>query len=144
MKKLSKELVIPNSQAHLAEADEFLESNLNTTGLDESTVADIAISATELINNAILHGNKGDSTKSVKIRLNVDNEKIEVEIIDQGTGFDLKSIPDPLADENLMKEVGRGIFIARSLVDSLVFDTEPSWGTKATLTKYYSESNSSN
>jgi hypothetical protein len=43
-----------------------------------------------------------------------------------------------------MKEVGRGIFIARSLVDSLVFDIEPSWGTKATLTKYHSESNLSN
>ena len=141
--KLNKELIIPNSQKHLPEADDFIESNLTEAGFEESIVYDIAISTTELINNAILHGNKGDSTREVKIRLSIDDEKIEVDVIDQGSGFDLTSIPDPLAEENLLKEVGRGIFIARSLMDKLDFGSEPGWGTKATLTKYLTKITSS-
>ncbi len=136
MKELKKELVIPNSQNNLAEADDFIESNLETLGIDKSLIADIAISATELINNAILHGNGGDTSKQVKIRLKVQNKTVFVDIVDQGKGFDPTIIPDPLAEENLLKEVGRGIFIARSLVDELEFDREPGWGTKASITKY--------
>lgn len=142
MKKLKKELVIPSSQTHLPEADDFIESNLVEIGIDQSLTADIAISATEMINNAILHGNGGNSSKKVMIRLVVDDEKLEISILDQGSGFDLSSVPDPLAEENLMKEVGRGIFIARSLVDRIEFDTEPGWGTKATLTKFLAEETS--
>jgi serine/threonine-protein kinase RsbW len=136
VKELKKELIIPNSQNNLAEADDFIESNLETLGVDKSLIADIAISATELINNAILHGNGGDTSKQVKIRLEVENKTVIVEIVDQGKGFDPTIIPDPLAEENLLKEVGRGIFIARSLVDELRFDREPGWGTKASITKY--------
>ncbi|MCK4656965.1 MAG: ATP-binding protein [candidate division Zixibacteria bacterium] len=136
MKELKRELIIPNSQNNLAEADDFIESNLETLGVDKSLIADIAISATELINNAILHGNGGDTSKQVKIRLEVENKTVIVEIVDQGKGFDPTIIPDPLAEENLLKEVGRGIFIARSLVDELRFDREPGWGTKASITKY--------
>jgi serine/threonine-protein kinase RsbW len=136
VKELKKELVIPNSQNNLAEADDFIESNLETLGIDKSLIADIAISATELINNAILHGNRGDTSKQVKIRLEVENKTVIVDIVDQGKGFDPTIIPDPLAEENLLKEVGRGIFIARSLVDELQFDREPGWGTKASITKY--------
>jgi serine/threonine-protein kinase RsbW len=136
VKELKKELIIPNSQNNLAEADDFIESNLETLGIDKSLIADIAISATELINNAILHGNGGDTSKKVKIRLEVDNKTVIIDIVDQGKGFDPTIIPDPLAEENLLKEVGRGIFIARSLVDELRFDREPGWGTRASITKY--------
>ena len=139
MKNLEKELIIPSSQEHLSEADEFIESTLAELGVDGSLVADIAITSTELINNAILHGNKGDAGKRVKIRLAVKNETVKIDIIDQGDGFDPTNIPDPLAKENLLKEVGRGIFIVKSLVDSLEFDQEPGWGTKATLTKNLSD-----
>jgi serine/threonine-protein kinase RsbW len=89
-----------------------------------------------LINNAILHGNGGDTSKQVKIRLEVENKTVIVDIVDQGKGFDPTIIPDPLAEENLLKEVGRGIFIARSLVDELQFGREPGWGTRASITKY--------
>jgi serine/threonine-protein kinase RsbW len=140
--ELKKELVIPNSQSHLAEVDDFIESNLESLGIDKSLIIDIAISATELINNAIIHGNKGDPSKKVKIRLEFVDGTVSVDIVDQGGGFDPTDIPDPLAEENLLKEVGRGIFIARSLVDKLHFDREPGWGTRASITKHLPGENS--
>jgi len=141
VKKLNKELTIASSQHSLQEADDFIESTLEELGIDKSIVADVAITSTELINNAILHGNKGDASKKVMIRLQVDDDTICVDIIDQGDGFDATSVPDPLAEENLLKEVGRGIFIVKSLVDSLEYDNEPGWGTKASLKKSVSGEN---
>ena len=40
---------------------------------------------------------------------------LEVHIKDEGKGFDLNSIPDPLLPENLTKDSGRGIFIIKNL-----------------------------
>ena len=136
MRELDKELVIANSQEHLAEVDDFIESNLEKLGIDKSLIVDIAISVTELINNAIIHGNKGDPSKKVKVRLAVEDGTVCVDIVDQGEGFDPSSVPNPLAEENLLKEVGRGIFIARSLVDDLQFHREPGWGTRASMVKH--------
>ena len=46
-----------------------------------------------------------------------------VRVQDQGKGFRLEDVPDPLADENLLKSSGRGIFLMRSFMDE--FNVEP-------------------
>jgi len=40
-----------------------------------------------------------------------------VHIVDQGRGFELCEVPDPLAEENLLKTSGRGIFLMRTFMD---------------------------
>ena len=64
-----------------------------------------------------------------------DSGKIEVTVSDQGNGFDPRKIPNPLAEENLLKEIGRGIFIVNSLIDEVKFQFPPEGGTKVTITK---------
>jgi len=55
-------------------------------------------------------------------------------VTDEGKGFNPDELADPLAEENLLKEVGRGIFIVRSLMDKV--DIMPSKkGTKITFTR---------
>jgi serine/threonine-protein kinase RsbW len=41
---------------------------------------------------------------------------------DGGEGFDYKNLPDPTAPENIEKENGRGIYLMRSLAESVEFD----------------------
>ncbi len=65
---------------------------------------------TESVMNAWIHGNKRDQTKSVTIRWRFRND-FQMEIIDQGNGFDYKCIPDPKSEENITKPSGRGLFI---------------------------------
>ena len=48
---------------------------------------------------------------------------IAVVIGDEGEGFDVNSIADPLAPENLLKQSGRGIMIIRAFMDE--FDMHP-------------------
>lgn len=89
--------------------------------LSEEAEANILVSLSEAVNNAILHGNHANPEKRVKISI----EKLEKELIfsieDQGVGFDETTIRDPTAIENLDKPTGRGIFLIRNLSDRLEF-----------------------
>lgn len=126
---------IPSSEEYLPDVDEFLEGILETIGLDKSMIADIAISVTELVNNAICHANNSDPDKTVTVEINNNEGLLEMSISDEGRGFNPEKIENPIDDKNLLKTVGRGIFIVKSLMDSLAFDYSPGKGTTATITK---------
>jgi serine/threonine-protein kinase RsbW len=131
----SDSITIPSSPDSIAAVDEFLESWLRERNVPEDTIADLAIAITELVNNAIKHGNKNDPSKQVTIALRLVKGQAEVTISDQGHGFNPDSIPNPVAEENLMKEVGRGIYIARSLMDKVEYDFPQEEGTRVIVTK---------
>lgn len=127
-------IVIPSDQEFLSDIDSFVEGTLRGLGVTESVIADIAISVSELVNNAIVHGNKFAREKSVTVRMAHGNGALTIAVSDQGTGFDPGAVPDPLAQENLMKSVGRGIFIVRQLMDKVDITAGPH-GTTIAITK---------
>jgi serine/threonine-protein kinase RsbW len=128
-------LTLPSTADQVAKADEFLESWLRKKGVPEDTIANMAIAVTELVNNAIKHGNRLQKNKMVTVSITYTPGKIVVTITDEGEGFNPEVIPDPLAEENLLKEIGRGIFIVNSLIDDVKFQFPPEGGTKVTITK---------
>ena len=125
---------VPSDPEYLSDVDVFLEGTLRGFGTDESVVADIAISVSELVNNAMLHGNKSSDNKTVTVKIKRENDSVTVTVSDEGSGFDPTNIPDPLAEENLMHEVGRGLFIVRSLMDQIDI-TPTDRGTTVAITK---------
>jgi serine/threonine-protein kinase RsbW len=129
-------IIIPSSLIYLAKVDDFVEKKLKKLGLDKDQLADIAISVTEVVNNAIVHGNKNNPQKKVTLRLITDESSIKIEVEDEGKGFDLDALPCPITEENLLKEVGRGIFILRSLMDKVDFVFKKEGGTVVRLVKY--------
>ena len=126
---------IPSSTDHIGAVDEFLEAWLRARAIPEDTIADLAIAITELVNNAIKHGNRKNAGKHVTIGLLLENGRARATIADEGEGFNPDVIPSPIAEENLLKEIGRGIFIVRSLMDNVEFDVPPEGGTRVTITK---------
>jgi serine/threonine-protein kinase RsbW len=125
---------VPSDPEYLTDVDAFLEGTLRGFGVDESAVADIAISVSELVNNAIVHGNQGVLEKRVTVKIGRENGSIKITIRDEGGGFNPDDVADPLDDANLLKEVGRGLFIVRSLMDKV--DVVPSAeGTTITIVK---------
>ena len=125
---------VPSDQEFLTDVDSFLEATLRDFNADESVIADIAISVSELVNNAMLHGNKSADGKSVTIEIRRKDDSVIITVRDEGSGFDRQEIPNPVSDENLLKEVGRGIFIVESLMDSVDIKVKDS-GTTITITK---------
>jgi serine/threonine-protein kinase RsbW len=78
----------------------------------------VPVALTEALSNAILRGNGDDPAKHVHVRAQVDTERLVVEVVDEGTGFDLdNAVTDPTAPENVDREDGRGLFLMRKLMD---------------------------
>jgi len=127
-------MIVPSDQEFLTDVDIFLEATLRGYDVDESIVADIAISVSELVINAMLHGNESSPDKSVTVRINKADHLVKISVSDEGSGFNPNEIENPLAEENLLKEVGRGIFVVRSLMDTVDIKPSPS-GTTVTISK---------
>jgi len=118
-------------------AEETADSLAQKAGFAEDDRHKIAMSVREAAVNAVLHGNSYDPHKTITVEYEMTTEKMSIVITDQGVGLDQQGLPDPLAEENLLKSSGRGIFLIRSFMDEVrIRDLNP--GTEITLVKHVS------
>ncbi|NTW99297.1 MAG: ATP-binding protein [Geobacteraceae bacterium] len=87
----------------------------------ETLSSQLAVVLTEGLVNAIKHASSTAPDKDIHVRINVSNKNLVVRIYDNGIGFDLESVPDPCFTSCGMEDKGRGIFILRSLMDSVKY-----------------------
>ncbi len=109
----SVEVTIPSDLNEGQRIREVIESQLRLNHFDEKEIFGIRLALDEAIVNAIKHGNKMDGHKYVRINFRVQPERFDINITDEGNGYDPGQLPDPLADENLERPSGRGIFLMR-------------------------------
>jgi serine/threonine-protein kinase RsbW len=114
-------LIIQSNPKKVHAIEGLLQQVDDAVVLDEKAMYRLLVSCTEAVNNAILHGNKSDPSKTVCIRCAVQKKAIVVVVKDEGGGFDSAQLPNPLSRANLMKENGRGVFLMRSLMDEVAF-----------------------
>lgn len=117
-----RQLQIASRMEGITEVEALINELCEEFGVEETHYGEILIAMTEAINNAIVHGNKLDSSKMVDVSVLTDGPALEFRIADQGAGFDFENIPDPTAPENLEKPNGRGVFLMRQLADSCEFE----------------------
>ncbi|MEO5675397.1 MAG: ATP-binding protein [Chitinophagales bacterium] len=99
----------------------LLEELKAELGMSEEMEANILVSLSEAVNNAIFHGNNSNPAKKVQLKMRKDETFLTFSVLDEGSGFDLKKIIDPTSPENLNKPTGRGIFLMRNLADNIEF-----------------------
>jgi serine/threonine-protein kinase RsbW len=104
-------------------------------GFDEEASHYMSVAVRESVVNAIKHGNQQDESKRVEVRFTLRERSLEVEVQDQGKGFDPAEVPDPLAPENLLKAYGRGIFFMRQFMDEVQHSFPPRGGTVVRMLK---------
>jgi serine/threonine-protein kinase RsbW len=104
-------------------------------GFDEEASHYMSVAVRESVVNAIKHGNKQDESKRVHLVFTLHERALEVEVKDQGQGFDPGEVPDPLAPENLLKAYGRGIFFMRQFMDEVQHSFPPRGGTVVRMLK---------
>jgi serine/threonine-protein kinase RsbW len=95
----------------------------------------IGMAIREAVNNAIKHGNRQDPAKKVMVSFHYDLDALTVSVQDEGEGFDVTNVPDPLLPENLLKTSGRGVFYIRSFMDSVEFYGSRGRGTEVRMIK---------
>jgi len=128
-------ITIPSQPELIIEVDQFVESRLREKGITESLIADLAICATELVNNGIIHGNKEDPEKLVTLQMDFQNGEVRIIVTDQGESFSPDNLENPIEEKNLLREAGRGIFIVRELMDAVDIRRRDNGGTTVIITK---------
>jgi len=111
------------------------DSLSSQVGFDADSSHWISVAIRESVTNAVRHGNKLDSDKRVIVRFEVVENDFTVSVEDEGEGFDPKKIPDPLAEENLLRASGRGIFFMKNFMDEVTYNFQPKRGTRVTMVK---------
>jgi len=104
-------------------------------GFDDDTAHWIGMSVRESVTNAIQHGNRLDLSKRVDIRFEVASDSLNISVRDQGAGFQIDRLPNPLDPENLLKPSGRGIFYIRSFMDEVEFIPQSQGGMEVRMIK---------
>jgi serine/threonine-protein kinase RsbW len=82
---------------------------------------DLRLILHELLHNAVIHGNKNDREKTVRVRIETTVNLVTVYVEDEGPGFNHETLL-AAADGDLFAEGGRGITLVRALSDSLFFN----------------------
>jgi serine/threonine-protein kinase RsbW len=89
----------------------------------------------EAVINAFRYGNQERRDKKIRLIVEVEEDRLVVHVMDQGSGFDLESVADPLAEENLLKTSGRGILLMKTFMDELEVRRSNSGGAWLKMTK---------
>ncbi len=92
-------------------------------GVSDEVYGKILISTVEAVNNAILHGNKGDINKMVTVNMSADGNVLDITVTDEGEGFEYGNLPDPTDPKNIENLHGRGVFLMRRLADAIEYNT---------------------
>ena len=129
------ELSLPSRIDTVATAAAAVAEFLSRSGITEDAAFGIDMAVREAVTNAVVHGNRQDENKTVDVTLKSSPDAVEISVHDQGVGFNPESVPDPTAEENILKASGRGIFFMRSFMDEVDWLIRPGGGTTVRMLK---------
>lgn len=98
-----------------------IESALKRHHFEDREIYCVQLALQEALANAIKHGNRMDPKKRIHVTYQIDDERCEIRIEDEGAGFDPNDLPDPKAEENLERPCGRGILLMRHFMSEVTF-----------------------
>jgi serine/threonine-protein kinase RsbW len=106
----------------VTKVEAFLHKATRSLRMSDDDFNRLLIATTEAVNNSIIHGNRRDSKKRVNLIFEIGTAAVVIHVQDEGPGIDPSRLPDPLAEENLLRENGRGVFLIRSLMSEVKFN----------------------
>jgi serine/threonine-protein kinase RsbW len=113
---------IPADPDSVAKAADAISEILTRLQVPEEKRMEIGLAVQEALANAVVHGCGNDPSKQVRCRLNTNTTgSILITVTDPGPGFATESLPDPLKQEKLHSDHGRGVYLIRQLMDEVQF-----------------------
>ena len=116
-------------------SEERVKNLASEIGFEEDDAYQLGYAVREAMVNAVVHGNGYSANKLVRFVLSRTGNSIGILIEDEGQGFVPERQADPLAEENLLNQSGRGIMIIRAFVDEFSIERAATGGTRVSLKK---------
>jgi serine/threonine-protein kinase RsbW len=111
---------------------EYLLKRVDKVGVVKVDQSNLFVALDEAFVNAVKHGNKFDAKKNIRIAADVSKAEAKFTIEDEGEGFDVNNIPDPLDPKNLFKPSGRGVLFIYNIMDEVKYNER---GNRLTMVK---------
>ncbi len=116
-------------------AEEMCLRVAEAAGFGEDDCYRIGMSVREGVINAFHYGNQERPDKKIYLAVDLTAEKMIIHVLDEGVGFKLADVPDPLAEENLLSTSGRGIFLMRAFMDEFEVVSGRTGGAEIVMSK---------
>ncbi len=130
------EFELPSAISLMHVVLEYLMKRVEKVGVIKAEQSNLFVALDEAFVNAVKHGNKFDARKLIRISAEVSKQEAKFTIEDEGEGFDVHNIPDPLDPENLFKTSGRGVLFIYNIMDEVKYNAR---GNRLTMVKRASD-----
>jgi serine/threonine-protein kinase RsbW len=115
------EVTIVSDPSEARPVQDHLEQELRTNHFTDNEIFGIKLALEEALVNAIKHGNQMDPAKKVHIAYRIIPHRFDIQITDEGVGFDPEDVPDCTSVENLERPCGRGLMLMRHYMSHVEF-----------------------
>src|ERR1700751_2426317 len=130
------EVVLDTQVESVNRAEEMCPKVAESAGFDEEMCYRIGMSVREGVINAFHYGNQERPEKKIHLAVDITPEKLVIHVMDEGKGFKLGDVPDPLAEENILSTSGRGIFLMRAFMDEFEVVPGRTGGAEIIMSKW--------
>ncbi len=127
------QLLIDSRLEEVSRARKWLSEHASAEGFSDAEVRKLGLVVSEACVNVIEHAYGGEPGNPIELRLIIDDASLVLKIRDFGAEFDLEAYEPP--DLSEPHEGGYGVFIVRSLMDEVEYDTSSEQGTTLTLVR---------
>ena len=118
-------LQLPSKLESVITVENFVDTLSEKYAFSDEIYANVLTCLSEVVINAVVHGNKQNENKKVYLNLEViEGKRLIFTVADEGEGFDYNNLPDPTSPQNLENLTGRGVFIVKRLADQCIFNTK--------------------
>lgn len=126
------EFELPSSISPMHSILDYLTKRVEKLGVIDANQSNLFVALDEAFVNAVKHGNKFNTQKLVRITAELSSKEASFTVEDEGEGFDVNSIPDPLDPANLFKTSGRGVLFICNIMDEVKYNAR---GNRLTMVK---------
>ena len=136
-KNKSSQLKVKSRTENLSEIRDFVSGNARAADIPEVTVENIILAVDEACTNIIKHAYNLSPEGEIIIKIDYDEEKFMVTIIDYGKSFEPDRVPLPDLQKYYREHRvgGLGMYLMKSLMDDVEYISIPGKYNQVLLSK---------
>ncbi len=136
--KINKELKIFSRTENLSVIRQFIQSASEQVGMKPGVTEDVMLAVDEACTNIIKHAYKSHPDGEILVKLNYSEHTLTIIIIDYGKSFHPEDVPDPDLQKYYRQHRvgGLGMYLMKTLMDEVSYNSIPGKYNEVCLTKY--------
>ena len=123
----SFQLHVPSSTENLSMIRDFVGGIGQRAGLSEADCVKLELAVDEACANVIEHAYGSDATHEVTVKATLDAETVQIDIVDNGCGFDPRQVEQVNLEQLISqrKSGGLGMRLIQTLMDEVQYQIVP-------------------